>query len=60
MRGIDAKAHAIVAGLYPLAHPAKAVARAVEQPDLAVFRSDFGEDLERMLTAVLTSLRDPA
>jgi AcrR family transcriptional regulator len=48
--------HAIVAGLYPIAHPAPAVARAISQPDLVVFRSDFQKDLERMLGAVLTSL----
>jgi AcrR family transcriptional regulator len=47
--------HAIIAGLYPLAHPAPTVARALRDPQLAVFRSDFAEDMEVMLTAMLTS-----
>jgi hypothetical protein len=49
--------HAAIAGLYPLAHPAPAVARAIRDPQLAVFRSDFADDLEAMLGAVLESLR---
>jgi AcrR family transcriptional regulator len=48
--------HAMIAGLYPLANPAPAVARALRDPQLAVFRSDFSEDMEAMLVAVLTSL----
>lgn len=48
--------HAALAGLYPLANPPPAVARAIRDPDLAVFRCDFAEDFEAMLAAVLTSL----
>ncbi len=48
--------HVMVAGLYPLSHPAPAVARAIRDPELAVFRSDFAEDFEALLAAVLTSL----
>jgi AcrR family transcriptional regulator len=48
--------HAMIAGLYPLANPAPAVVRVVRDPQLAVFRCDFADDLEAMLTAVLTSL----
>jgi AcrR family transcriptional regulator len=49
-------AHAALAGLYPLAHPAPAVARAVRAPQLAAFRCDFAEDLEAMIAALLTCL----
>jgi AcrR family transcriptional regulator len=48
--------HAAIAGLYPLANPAPAAARAMQDPQLAVLRCDFAEDLEAMLAAVLTSL----
>ncbi len=48
--------HAVIAGLYPLANPAPAVARVVLDPEFAIFRSDFAEDMEDMLTALLTSL----
>jgi AcrR family transcriptional regulator len=48
--------HAAIAGLYPLAHPAPAAAQALRDPQLAVLRCDFAEDLEAMLAAVLTSL----
>lgn len=48
--------HAIVAGLYPIAHPPLAVARALEHPELESFRSDFQKDLEVLLDALLTSL----
>jgi hypothetical protein len=48
--------HAAIAGLYPLAHPAPAAARALRDPQLAALRSDFVEDLEAMLAAVLTFL----
>jgi AcrR family transcriptional regulator len=48
--------HVIVAGLYPVAHPSPAVARALEHPELASFRSDFRKDLENLLVAVLASL----
>jgi AcrR family transcriptional regulator len=48
--------HAAIAGLYPLANPAPAAARALRDAQLAVLRSDFAEDLEGMLAAVLTWL----
>jgi AcrR family transcriptional regulator len=48
--------HAAIAGLYPLANPSPAVARAIRDPELAVFRCDFAEDLEAMLAAMLKSL----
>lgn len=48
--------HAAIAGLYPLANPAPAAARALRDPQLAVLRSDFAEDLEGMLAAALTWL----
>lgn len=48
--------HASIAGLYPVAHPAPAAARALRDPQLAALRSDFAEDLEAMLAAVLTFL----
>jgi AcrR family transcriptional regulator len=47
--------HAVIAGLYPIAHPAPAVVRALRDPQLAVLRSDFAEDLEAMIAALLTS-----
>jgi AcrR family transcriptional regulator len=50
--------HAAVAGLYPLAHPAPAAERAMLDPQLAVFRSNFAEDLELMLAAVLGTLSE--
>jgi AcrR family transcriptional regulator len=49
-------AHAAIAGLYPLANPSAAAARAMQDPQLAVFRSNFAEDLESMLAALLTAL----
>jgi AcrR family transcriptional regulator len=48
--------HAGVAGLYPLANPAPAAARAMRDPELAVLHSDFAADLEALLAAVLTAL----
>jgi AcrR family transcriptional regulator len=48
--------HAAVAGLYPLAFPPPAVARALQDPQLAPLRCDFAEDLESVLVALLNSL----
>jgi AcrR family transcriptional regulator len=48
--------HAIIAGLYPLAHPAPAAARALRAPELAPLRCDLATDMEAMLAAVLLSL----
>jgi AcrR family transcriptional regulator len=48
--------HAGIAGLYPIAHPAPAVLRAMRDPELAVLHSDFAADLEMLLTSVLTHL----
>jgi AcrR family transcriptional regulator len=48
--------HAAVAGLYPLAYPAAAVARALQDPQLAPLRCDFAADLEPLLAALLTTL----
>jgi len=48
--------HAAIAGLYPLAYPPPAVARALQDPQLAPLRCDFPADLESVLFALLTSL----
>jgi AcrR family transcriptional regulator len=48
--------HAIIAGLYPPAHPAPAAAHVLRDPQLAVLRFDFAKDVEFMLAAVLVSL----
>jgi hypothetical protein len=48
--------HAVIAGLYPLAHPAPAAARALRDPQFAGLRCDFAKDMEVMLAAVLASL----
>jgi AcrR family transcriptional regulator len=48
--------HVVVAGLYPLAHPAPAAARVLRDPQFAVLRSDLAQDMEVMLAAVLTAL----
>ena len=49
--------HALIAGLYPLAHPAPALERAMQRaPELGIFRTDFGRDFEVLLAAVLESL----
>jgi AcrR family transcriptional regulator len=51
--------HATVAGLYPLGHPPPSVARALQDPQLAVLRSDFATDVEAMLAALLTYFCEP-
>lgn len=43
---------AVIAGLYPLAHPAPAVARVLAADDMGAMRHDFEEDLTRMLLAL--------
>jgi AcrR family transcriptional regulator len=48
--------HAAVVGLWPIAHPAPAVERALARPELASFRSDFALDLEELLVALLVGL----
>jgi AcrR family transcriptional regulator len=48
--------HAALAGLYPLAHPSPAAAKVLRDPQLAVLRCDFAQDMEVMLAAVLASL----
>jgi hypothetical protein len=50
---------AAIAGLYPLANPSPAAARALQDPQLAALRCDFAVDLEAMITAILTSLVGP-
>ncbi|HVP27753.1 MAG TPA: TetR family transcriptional regulator [Myxococcota bacterium] len=48
--------HAVIAGLYPIAHPVPAVAAVLARPELADGRSDFREDLEGLLGALLSGL----
>jgi AcrR family transcriptional regulator len=48
--------HAVIAGLYPLANPSPATAKALHDPQLAVLRCDFAEDMEAMLTPLLAAL----
>jgi len=48
--------YSAVAGLWPSAHPSKAVATALEKPHLAVFRCHFAEELEIMACALLKGL----
>lgn len=44
-------AHAVI-GLYRATHPAPAVARVLEEPELAFFRRDFRAELERFVLAL--------
>jgi AcrR family transcriptional regulator len=48
--------HVVIAGLRPLAHPAPAAARVLRDPQFAILKSDFAEDLEAMLAAMLAAL----
>jgi AcrR family transcriptional regulator len=48
--------HVVIAGLYPLAHPSAAATLALRDPQFAVLKSDFTQDLEAMLAALLGSL----
>lgn len=47
---------AVLVGLYPLAHPAEAAARAMRAPELRCFARDFAEDVERFLRALARDL----
>lgn len=47
---------ALVAGLWPIAHPAPVVAELVAEPRYAQFTSDFEDDLRRTITALLVNL----
>lgn len=54
----------LVTGLWPHAHPAPAVAEALEAPELALFRHDFERDLARSLLLLARGIqaappRDP-
>jgi len=40
-----------IIGIHPSTHPPEPVARALEDPSLAFFRRDFGEELSRLLMA---------
>ena len=52
--------HALVAGLWPMAHPAPRAAAALRRRELAPMRCDFEPDLAAALTALLRgSLRPP-
>ena len=50
--------HALVAGLWPITHPAPVVKQAVERPEFAIFRHDFETDLRRSITILLLGLKD--
>jgi len=56
LAGLTRALHALVAGLWPMAHPAPAVRRALADPELASFRCDFAADLEAALVALLRGL----
>ena len=45
--------HALVAGLWPLAHPSSEVAKVLEEEPLAIFRVEFLSLLESSLTQLL-------
>jgi AcrR family transcriptional regulator len=47
---------AIIVGLYPLAHPAEAVVRAMRTPELQSLTRDYSRDLERFLLALARDL----
>jgi AcrR family transcriptional regulator len=48
--------HAVIAGLHPIANPAPAAVRVLQDPHFAPLRCDFAKDTEFMLAAVLASL----
>jgi AcrR family transcriptional regulator len=48
--------HAVVAGLWPMAHPAPVVAEVLERPELGQFCSDFSRDLRGLLVALFRGL----
>jgi AcrR family transcriptional regulator len=48
--------HVVIAGLHPAAHPAPAAVRVLRDPEFAVLRFDFANDMETMLAAMLTDL----
>jgi AcrR family transcriptional regulator len=49
--------HALVAGLWPITHPADVVEEAVERPEFAIFRHDFETDLRRSIVLLLIGLK---
>lgn len=49
--------HALVAGLWPIAHPAPVIVELLAEPDYAHFASDFEADLRRAIVALLVGLR---
>jgi len=52
--------HALVAGLWPMAHPAPAAAAVMKRPEFRTVCSDFEPDLRGALSAMLHGLvRDP-
>ncbi|MCA9632453.1 MAG: TetR family transcriptional regulator [Myxococcales bacterium] len=44
--------HALIAGMWPMAHPSPAMQRVLCSPDLEHFRTDFESDLRGSLTAL--------
>lgn len=52
--------HALVAGLWPMAHPAPMAAAALRRRELAPMRCDFESDLAAALTALLRGALRPA
>ena len=51
--------HALVAGLWPMAHPAPALAEALDRPELRAICSAFEPDLRGGLAALLRGLARP-
>ncbi|MEM8789769.1 MAG: TetR family transcriptional regulator [Pseudomonadota bacterium] len=52
---VNALTH-LVAGLWPVTHPAPAVAEALEAPDLEPFRIEFQDQLARSATALIRGM----
>ncbi|MEY4616932.1 MAG: hypothetical protein RJB66_1892 [Pseudomonadota bacterium] len=47
----------LIAGLYPFAHPPRAVAKVVSSPELKFFRREFKQELERYMLALAFDAR---
>lgn len=56
MRGLHMVVH-YIAGLWPMANPSEAVARALEEPDLAFMRQHFGQAAVEAVEVILEGIR---
>ncbi len=48
--------HAVIAGLWPICHPAPVVAEVLKKPEFESFRGHFAADLKASLTALLRGM----